>query len=285
MRIRERCSIYDRFKLLLFLFALLLFVCGLFYQVITQNEKRKTSSMEKFLETALEPVGSTMYIWGGGWDSEDSSAGATSTRIGLSPTWREFAGRQDASYDFEEHRWERENGLDCSGYVGWVLYNTFETKDEHTGYVMSSTDMAETYADWGFGKCMKNPKEFLPGDIVSMEGHVWISLGTCEDGSVLLVHSSPPGVMVCGTQVPENSRKSTYKEEKKESEKSIAIQLAESFMEENYPEWYARFSNCSKPDSYLENVTLMRWNEKTLDDAKEFQNLSGEEVLEFLKSQ
>lgn len=240
--------------------------------------------MEKLLQTALEPVGTTMYIWGGGWNSEDSSAGATSTRIGLSPTWEKFANKQDETYDFEEHRWERENGLDCSGYVGWVLYNTFETEDGQSGYVMSSMDMAETYASWKFGKCIKNPKEFLPGDIVSMDGHVWISLGTCEDGSVLLVHSSPPGVSVCGTQIPKNRLKSTSEQNRMESEKSIAVQLAESFVEENYPEWYARYSNCSKPYTYLENVTLMRWNEKTLTDAKIFQNLSAEEVLAYLKS-
>ncbi len=285
MRIRKRYAIYDRFKLLLILFALLLFVFALFHQVKNQKERHKTSTMEKFLQTALEPVGTTMYIWGGGWDSEDSNAGATSTRIGLSPTWERYARLQDETYDFEEHKWERENGLDCSGYVGWVLYNTFETKEGKTGYVMSSTDMAETYADWGFGKRIKRPKEFLPGDIVSMEGHVWISLGTCEDGSVLLVHSSPPGVMVCGTEVPENNRQYKDRQTEIERTKSIAIQLAENYMQEYHPDWYERYPNCSKPSTYLENVTLMRWNERTLIDAKTFQNLSAEEVLEYLKSQ
>lgn len=264
MRIREHYAIYDRFKLLLILFTLLLFVLGLFHHVSNLNEKRKTSTMEKLLKTALEPVGTTMYIWGGGWDSENSSAGATSTRIGLLPAWKKFADQQDENYDFEEHRWERENGLDCSGYVGWVVYNTFETEDGQQGYVISSTDMAETYASWGFGKCIKNPKEFLPGDIVSMDGHVWISLGTCSDGSVLLVHSSPPGVMVCGTE-------------------GVAIQLAEEYMSTYYPEWYGRYPNCTKPSSYLENVTVLRWNSKTLTDAKKFQKLSGEEVFEYLR--
>ncbi len=282
MKIREKHTIYDRIRLLVILFILLLLVIGVLYQVRCQNTKSKTSTMEVFLHIALEPVGTTMYIWGGGWDAEDSTAGATSTRIGLSPAWKKFADKQDETYDFEEYRWEREKGLDCSGYVGWVLYNTFETEDGNAGYVMSSTDMAETYASWGFGKCIKKPKDFMPGDIVSMDGHVWISLGTCQDGSVLLVHSSPPGVMVCGTEAPESSRKSAYEQSGVESGKSIAIQLAEKFMSENYPDWYARYSNCSKPDTYLENVTIMRWNEKTLMDAKDFQKLSGEEVLEYL---
>lgn len=265
MKIRQEHSVCDRLKLLLILLLLLVFVVAELLWLLSHNTRGKVSTMEHFLQTALEPVGTTMYIWGGGWDAEDNEAGATSTRIGLSPTWKEYAGRQDASYDFTKHRWERENGLDCSGYVGWVLYNTFETKDGELGYVMSSTDMALTYARWRFGKAIKNPKEFLPGDIVSMDGHVWISLGTCADGSVLFVHSSPPGVMVCGTE-------------------GVANQLAEAFMSEYYPDWYERYPNCSKPDSYLENVTLMRWNENTLKGAKDFQKLSGEEVLDYLKT-
>lgn len=278
MKIRKNSAIYDRLKLLMILFALLLVIIGVFYQVTNKNKKQKVSTMEKFLQTAVEPVGTTMYIWGGGWDSEDTKAGSSSTRIGLSPTWKKFADNQDENYNFEEHRWERENGLDCSGYVGWVMYNTFETEDGQGGYVTSSTDMAKTYASWGFGKCIKNPKDFLPGDVVSMDGHVWISLGTCSDGSILLVHSSPPGVMMCGTESPSSQEASGI-------EKSIAIKLAEEYMSTYYPDWYAKYPNYATSSSYLENVTIMRWNKKTLTDAKAFQNLSGEEVFEYLKSQ
>ena len=32
-------------------------------------------SLTDFLRTAMEPVGSTMYIWGGGWNSEDNGSG------------------------------------------------------------------------------------------------------------------------------------------------------------------------------------------------------------------
>ena len=62
----------------------------------------------------------------------------------------------------------------------------------------------------------------------------------------------------------------------------IAVELAESFMSAHYPEWYERYPNCEKPISYLENVTLMRWNDRTLHGAEEFQKLSGEEVLDYL---
>ena len=29
-----------------------------------------------------------------------------------------------------------------------------------------------------------------PGDIMSMNNHVWISLGTCDDGSIVIAHST-----------------------------------------------------------------------------------------------
>lgn len=271
MKIRKQYAVYDRVKVFVILAGVLLFVIGLFLYTLTHNVRNKSSTMETFLTTAMKPIGNTMYIWGGGWADEDGVYGATSTRIGVSPAWEVYADKQDATYDFEQHRWERENGLDCSGYVAWVLYNTFETENDQPGYVMTSTTMAPTYASWRFGKEIVHPDTFFPGDIVSMEGHVWISLGTCADGSVLFVHSSPPGVRLCGTEVP--------------GVKSIAIRLAEEYMLEYYPDWHERYPDCAKPSSYLENVTLMRWNEYTLKGAKEFQKLSGEEMMEYLRAE
>lgn len=218
-----------------------------------------------------------MYIWGGGWDSNDAKAGKTATQIGVDQNWAEFAQKQDANYDFEEHMDEQENGLDCSGYVGWVMYNLFEDRDGQDGYVSLSTGMAENLARKGWGKLIKNPQKFLPGDIVSMQGHVWICLGTCEDGSVLLIHSSPPGVSICGTVVP-----GTEMTEDMEQADSIAIQLAEAYMSSNYPKWQEKYPNRAVPSTYLENVTVLRWNSDTLKDVEKYQSLSGEEVLDLL---
>lgn len=270
MKIRERFQIRDRVKIFVILLFLLLAVIGLLCLIrgYQKREQEKSASIKQFLKVALEPVGSTMYIWGGGWNEEDSDAGATSTQLGLYPEWARFARQQDETYDFNEHRYEREKGLDCSGYVGWVIYNTFETENGNTGYVTTSTDMAESFAMRGWGNLIENPKEFLPGDIVSMEGHVWICLGTCEDGSVLLVHSSPPGVSVCGTQI-------------KDGESSIAIELATKYMAENFPEWQEKYPNRAVPNTYLENVMVFRWNTNTMSDAKEYQSMSAEETLQY----
>lgn len=271
MRIRKDYPIWDRVKLLIILIILL--VIMIVIAGLKTNQRKHTEAnvtMEHLLKTAMKPVGSTMYIWGGGWDSEDTEAGAGSTQIGLSPKWAEFAKLQDETYDYEEHRYERENGLDCSGYVGWVVYNTFETESGQAGYVTLSTDMAENFASRGWGELIENPEEFLPGDIVSMVGHVWISLGTCEDGSVLFVHSSPPGVSVCGTQTPDG-------------ESSIAIELATEYMTEYHAEWQEKYPDRSVSAEYLTGVTVMRWNTTTLPDAKEYQKMNGEEILNGIK--
>ena len=207
-----------------------------------------------------------MYIWGGGWDSEDKTAGATSTQLGLCTQWEKFARQQDETYDFNNYRFQREKGLDCSGYVGWVIYNTFETINGKEGYVVPSSDMAKNYANRGWGNYMQNPTKFLAGDIVSMDGHVWISLGTCADGSVLLVHSSPPGVSVCGTLLEDGTE-------------SIAVKLAREYMKEYHPQWQAKYPNRSVPHTYLQNVSVLRWNTKTMLDAKDWQNRSAEEIF------
>lgn len=266
MKIRQYHPIIDRVKVIIALVFLLIIFQNLAQYLDEIKNNQKVSTMQNLFQKALEPVGTTMYIWGGGWNDEDNGAGSTSTQIGVNSQWKEFAEMQDENYDFTMYRFQREKGLDCSGYIGWVIYNIFETEDNKSGYVTTSTDMAKNFAERGWGTLIENPEEFLPGDIVSMEGHVWISLGTCEDGSVLLIHSSPPGVSVCGTQI-----------EGKES--SVAIELATEFMTQYYPDWQKKYPNRTVSNSYLKNVSLMRWNSTTMSDAKEYQNLSGEEII------
>jgi len=274
MKIRENHPILDRIKVIAIL-LLLAWILGRLVELGERNEYQST--LESFLQKAMEPVGTTMYIWGGGWDESDSTSGIGSMRIGVSPMWKAFADAQDSTYDFTEYRYEREKGLDCSGYVGWVVYNVFEDVDGQNGYVAKSTEMAKEYADRGWGRLLENPKEYLPGDIVSMEGHVWICLGTCADGSVLLVHSSPPGVSVCGTEARNVGADA--------QEESIAVQLATEFMTNYFSGWQERYPNRVVGNHYLENTTVMRWNRETMRDAADIQNRSGEEIIKFLMNQ
>jgi hypothetical protein len=228
-------------------------------------------TIENFLITAILPVGKTMYVWGGGWNEEDTGAGIPAMSIGVSARWEEFAGQQKENYRFEETKYQINDGLDCSGYIGWLVYNVFEKEnstDSADGYVFSSTEMAEKFAAMGWGECLPDDdKSWQPGDICSMPGHVWLSLGTCEDGSVLLVHSSPPGVRLCGTRLPNG-------------EKSDAIRLAEQYMQEHYPEWYAKYPACDVSYNYLTKSKVFRWNEETVTDQENVARMSPREVME-----
>ncbi len=222
-------------------------------------------SIGNLLLTALWPVGSTMYVWGGGWNEADDGAGVEARRIGVSPRWKVFADRQTKDYDFEKTRYQIHDGLDCSGYVGWVLYNVFEKENCRAGYVMPSTYMAWEFAGAGWGKYTPAHlvKDWKAGDIMSMKGHVWIALGMCSDGSVLLLHASPPGVILCGTA-------------------ARAIELAKAYMKKYYPNWYERFPECGRDNSYLKNSNQMRWSQEVLADSEGLRNKTGEEVLAWM---
>ncbi|MDE5600026.1 MAG: hypothetical protein K2I60_00230 [Oscillospiraceae bacterium] len=52
---------------------------------------------------------------------------------------------------------------------------------------------------WGDFTPAKDVKKHHVGDIMSGEGHVYICIGECDDGSIVIVHSSPCGVQINGT--------------------------------------------------------------------------------------
>ena len=226
-----------------------------------------------FLQIALQPVGSTMYVWGGGWNQEDTGAGEEATTLGVSPQWAAFAAQQDSSYNMNNTRYQIHDGLDCSGYVGWAVYNLLETENGRPGYVMSSTQMARGLSEMGLGQYipMGELDGVRPGDILSMEGHVWIALGTCEDGSVLFVHSSPPGVMISGTRLRDNSE-------------SQATALAKELMQTYYPDWYARFPESARSHRYLTESSAMRWYPEQLSDPDGIFQMTARQIADLLFS-
>ena len=102
-------------------------------------------TLKNFLATALEPVGTTLYIYGGGWNWQDNGSSIQATTIGISPDWVRFFIEQDEDFTyrakdggfypyggFNEYYYA---GLDCSGYLGWVVYNTLNDKSGGEGYV------------------------------------------------------------------------------------------------------------------------------------------------------
>ena len=136
---------------------------------------------------------------------------------------------------------------------------------------MASTKMAQTYADMGLGTYIPASEmtDWQAGDIMSMKGHVWIVVGRCDDGSVLFVHASPPGVMFSGTKLADGSE-------------SDATALAERIMKENYPNWYARFPESARPHSYLTDSSAMRWSADVLSDFEGLRDMSAEEVADMI---
>ena len=219
-------------------------------------------TVKNFLSTALMPAGHCLYIYGGGWNWQDTGAGDATRTIGLSPDWVRFFEEHDGSYTYRDRDGDEANkdaahsfypygrfnqycyaGLDCSGYVGWTLYNTFESENGKAGWVNKSTQFARDLSEQGLGKWSNvvpvpdgsKKTALLPGDIISLPGHVWIALGTCADGSVVMLHSSPTrsydnqpgGGVQLGAIGPDHNCE--------------ALVLAEKYNTKYFPDWHDRY--------------------------------------------
>lgn len=241
-------------------------------------------TLENFLKISIQPVGRTMYTWGGGWNVEDTGSGIGSTTIGLLPEWDAFRLKQDEHYDLCKDKSPItggfkyiNDGLDCSGLVGRNIYVTLNTESGREGYVMSSTKMASEFAKRGWGKFTeaKNIEKRHPGDIMSTRGHVFICLGECEDGSFVLLHSSPCGVHIAGTPA------------KSVNQDSDAIRLVKKYVEPHYQEWYTKYPKNYTSREFLTNYDQMTWYVNgepgsILTDPDNVQNMNAKEVLKLL---
>lgn len=241
-------------------------------EVVVEKKPVHQPTIEALLKHSLEPIGTTMYVWGGGWNKEDTAGGKETKTIGLSPKWKEFASKQDATYDYNQYEYQIHDGLDCSGYIGWVVYNTMETKNNQTNYVKESGSILKYYKQKGFGKIIpaQDIKNYKPGDLLANSEHIYMVLGQYKDGSVLLVHSSPPGVRIAGTPDQEGDLDSQ------------AITAAKKIMEREYPAWYHKYPDCMADISFLTDYDQFRWNSKTMKDAKKIQKLDARQIVHLL---
>lgn len=249
-------------------------------KVSVRIPEQGVSTIKNFLQTAIAPVGSTMYVWGGGWNKEDTAAGKEARRTGLSKSWRTFAKKQAADYNYNNYRYQIHDGLDCSGYVGWCVYNVMNIQNNQPGYVLSASKQAKKFSRLGFGKYRSASKvrNYKAGDIMSSTcsccGHVWIVIGQCQDGSVVLVHASPPGVQINGTTTPDGKKNSQ------------AYRLAKKYMKKYYPSWHQKYAEVSRGPAYLSHYGQMRWNTTGgavyLSDPEKYQKMSAEKILKDL---
>lgn len=245
-------------------------------KVSTTVPLKGTSTVKNFLRTAIAPIGSTMYVWGGGWNKADTAAGKEAKRLGLSSSWRTFASNKNAKYNYKKYRNKIHNGLDCSGYVGWCIYNVCNTMDNQEGYVMKASKQAYTFSEkgWGTYRPAGNIEDYKPGDIMSSSDHVWIAVGQCNDGSVVLLHASPPIVQLSGTATPSGNKNSQ------------AYKLAKKYMKKYYGAWYKKYPNVGRGASYLKKFGQMRWDvtsdSAVLSDPDGYMDMRVEDVLKDL---
>lgn len=57
-------------------------------------------TLKNFLTTALQPVGTTLYIYGGSWDWQDEGSSLQATTIGIPQSWIDFYQYQNADYTY-----------------------------------------------------------------------------------------------------------------------------------------------------------------------------------------
>ncbi len=234
------------------------------------------NSVLNMLKTAAMPLGKTMYIYGGGWNEEDTGAGRECLTYGLSPKWVSFANNQNKAYnykayDYKTHKEVVHLGLDCSGYVGWVLYNTLR---DNRAYVFKSTEAVKRLAEMGIGTRIprNRVKKRRAGDIMSAAcgccAHVYICVGECNDGSLVLLHSSPNGVQLSGTYSPDGNAASR------------AVSLAEKYMNKYYPRWMKRYPNVTRNTDYLTHYEQLENN--FLNDNEQLRAMEAEKILEHI---
>lgn len=229
----------------------------------------KQGSIRSLLEHALLPVGNTVYVWDGGWNVDDA------TRIGVNPNWKQFFDTQDSSYDYNQTRYWHGYGLDCSGYLSWVLYNTLYTNSGNESFIAYAKDITRRYAERGFGTYTEEGQisDYRPGDVLCSSGHAFMVLGRCDDGSVVLFHSSPQGVQINGTVTPLGDTNSQ------------AVKLAERYMTNYYPQWVSKFPVKVRGLDYLQNYSQFRWHlseQGLMNDSDGYTTLSADDILKRL---
>lgn len=215
-------------------------------------------TVRNFLKNALLPLGNTLYIWGGGHTDAEAES------YGVNAQWKQFFNTQNSTYNYSDHLYEYGKGLDCSGYVGWTAHQV--TKEYAT---TTSTGMPAYFARKGWGTCVTGDtsQKFTPGDVVSKSGHVWIVIGQCSDGSVVVIHATPPYIQLGGTVSSTGSINSE------------AIELANEYMKMYYPVAYERYGVKVLDRSYLTGVNHFTWSGSILSDSEGYRRKKPAEIL------
>lgn len=275
------------------------------YQLVIEGTPGERT-LTNFFKTALSAVGHALYVYGGAWDYQDVGSSNQARSIGVASSWVQFFYEQNASYSYKNTSDHSKTyypfgsfneyyyaGVDCSGFVGWVMYNVMNTESGHEGFVMGSNKMAKTFAEMGYGTYTRdystptsNVCDFKVGDIISCQGHVWICLGVCSDGSIVIIHSTPSesynGTSGGGAQLGAIGN----------STECEAYKLADKYNKEYFVDWSSRYPTSLKSYSvYLSkgnaNNGKFSWylNSNGVLDPDGLTNKTPAEILKFLFSE
>ena len=244
-------------------------------------------TLRSFLSNALMPVGRTLYVYGGGWNWQDTGASELCRSTALPDVWQRFFQSQTGRYNYKDPSpaesyypfggWNEYYyaGLDCSGYVGWAVNRTLNAADGGEGFVCSASRQAEELAAQGLGSVRHSTADLHPGDVVSISGHVWICLGCCSDGSIVILHSTPnpsrTGEKGGGVQLGAIGGSTACE----------AYRLADQYLSRNYPAWYERYAPSLKsPGSYLAASAVFTWS--ALSDPDGVKTMQAPELMRLL---
>ena len=167
-------------------------------------------TLQNLLRTALMPVGIALYVYGGGWNRQDTGSGNTAMHIGLPQSWIDFFDRQNACYAYRNDSnpahsyyptggWNQYGyaGLDCSGYLGWTLYNTLHTESASVsdcdGYVTPAAEFAHTLAQRAWGTPFPSGLRQRPAGAVLVPSRRYLQHGR----PCVAVHRSLSGRQHC----------------------------------------------------------------------------------------
>ena len=87
----------------------LCFFCILMISSSSVLAAGRQTTIKELLQTGLQPVGSTMYVWGGGWSRNGASKEAR--RLGVSASWKKFYKKQKKGYNYRKYLFQLQNDM------------------------------------------------------------------------------------------------------------------------------------------------------------------------------
>ncbi len=241
----------------------------IFMAVIFVNNNVSAATVRQLLSEAVKPIGKCLYVYGGGWNETDDGAGIEAVSLGLGENWENFYNINSSNYNCDNYSCQIHNGLDCTGYVGWTMYQLFQDTYSSAGYVFPSKILAERYSSIFGGEYVEKEKitDYRCGDIMSCDGHTYIVIGQFEDGSVMLLHASPPCVTISGTYAANGDKNSK------------AVKWAAYYMDKYFHDSFLKYPNHIRNTDYLTDYNQMIWNNAVLKDSDGYRDMSPDDIL------